>query len=989
MVHEPPFLNAPGERYHDFVVTKYTLIAELKCILRELLHMPSGAQIMHIANDDPENFFCLSFKTLPTSSNGVAHILEHTALCGSKRFPVKDPFFAMNRRSLNTFMNALTGSDFTCYPAASQVEKDFYNLLDVYLDAVFHPQLKLLSFLQEGHRLEFSNPSDPKSPLEIKGIVFNEMKGALTSADARLWHAMMHRLVPDLPYAFNSGGDPYDIPNLTYEELIQFHETYYHPSRCLFFFYGNLPLKQHLDYIQEKTLKNVQKVIPIPPLPQQKRFLTPVHETMRYPVSESEEVQNRTILSLGWLTAPLLAQDEVLALSVLDSILMETDASPLKKAILASKLCVQADAFMDTEMSEIPYVLVCKGCNPANLEQLEQTILKALEKIVSQGIPSHLIEAAIHQLELARLEISGDHAPFGLTLFMRSALAKQHGADPEYALMIHSLFEALIAKVKDPSYFPNLISKYLLNNFHRVRIDMHPDPELSSEEIKQEKKWLHGIQENLTQAQVDKILAQTQQLAAYQKQTEEQSLDCLPKVTLDDVTPLVRDFSLKHIRHGHFDIFHHDCFTNHLLYADLIFDLPDLSDDELPYAHLLTSLLPEIGSGDRDYVANLEYIQAHTGGIGAACALHVQASDPKLSKPCINIRGKAIYRKAEPLFRLIRDTALRPRYDEKNRIHELLIQLRDSLRNRLNRQGMRYAIQLALSGFTPAAHISEAWFGVRYYQTIEKICKDLDNNLPKLVDQLLDLQERLFSFHQPHLVLSCSKEMLHELVSHDFYGLTNLQSKPFTPWKGEFPLQTISSQARTIASQVAFNAEAYKTITYIHPFAPALVVATLLLDNKVLHRKIREQGGAYGCGASYTASTGNFYLHSYRDPHIAKTWNTFHEAIDSIAGGHFTVQDLEEAKLGIVQQLDTPIAPGSRGLTAYSWWRDGKSKEMRQQFRDRLLALTPKEVQHAIEMEILPKKDKGVFVTFSGKELLERENTALALEKKSLPIFSV
>ncbi len=989
MVHEPPFLNAPGERYHDFVVTKYTLITELNCILRELLHMPSGAQVMHIGSDDPENLFCLSFKTLPSSSNGIAHILEHTVLCGSKKFPVKDPFFSMSRRSLNTFMNALTGSDFTCYPAASQVEKDFYNLLDVYLDAVFHPQLKLLSFLQEGHRLEFSSPTDPQSPLEIKGIVFNEMKGALTSADARLWHAMMRRLVPDLPYAFNSGGDPYDIPNLTYEELIQFHETYYHPSRCLFFFYGNLPLKHHLDYIQEKTLKNVQKVPLIPPMPEQKRFQAPVHEAMRYPVSETEEVQNRTIFSLGWLTAHLLSQDEVLALSVLDSILMETDASLLKKAILASKLCIQADAFIDVEMTEIPYVLVCKGCNSSQLDQLEQTVFTALKEIVSQGIPLYMIESAIHQLELARLEISGDHAPFGLTLFMRSALAKQHGSDSEHALMIHSLFEELLAKVKDPAYFPNLIAKYLIDNPHRTRIDMHPDPELFSEEIRQEKKWLHEVQSNLTQVQIDKILTQTQQLAAYQKQTEEQSIDCLPRVTVGDIPPLVRDFPLKRIRHGHLDIFHHDCFTNHLLYADLIFDLPDLSDAELPYAHLLTSLLPEIGSGNRDYVANLEYIQAHTGGIGAACALHTRANDPKVSKPCINIRGKSLYRKAEPLLRLVRDTALRPRYDEKNRIHELVNQLRDSLRNRLNRQGMRYAIQLALSGYNPAAHISEAWFGIRYYQTIEKICKDLDNNLPKLVDHLIDLQERLFSFHEPHLVLTCSKEMLNELISHDFYGLTNLQSKPFKPWEGKFPLQEIPSQARTIASQVAFNAEGYKTITYIHPYAPALVAATLLLDNKILHRKIREQGGAYGCGASYATSTGNFYFHSYRDPHIAKTWNTFHEAIDEIAGGHFTPQNLDEAKLGIIQQLDTPIAPGSRGLTAYSWWRDGKSKEMRQKFRDRLLALTPKEVQHAVEVELLPKKEKGVFVSFSGKELLERENTVLALDKKSLPIFSV
>jgi Zn-dependent M16 (insulinase) family peptidase len=246
------FLSKVGDTYLDYEVTKYMHIDELQCILRELVHKPSGAQIMHIENDDPENLFCLSFKTLPSSSNGAAHILEHTVLCGSKKFPVKDPFFSMTRRSLNTFMNAMTGADFTCYPAASQVEKDFYNLFDVYLDAVFHPEIKELSFLQEGCRLEFSKPHNPKTSLEFKGIVFNEMKGSLSSPDSRLWHAMLEQLTPDLPYAHNSGGDPKDIPSLTYQQLIDFYENFYHPSRCLFFLYGNLSLKNHLDFLHEK-----------------------------------------------------------------------------------------------------------------------------------------------------------------------------------------------------------------------------------------------------------------------------------------------------------------------------------------------------------------------------------------------------------------------------------------------------------------------------------------------------------------------------------------------------------------------------------------------------------------------------------------------------------------------------------------------------------------------------------------------------------------
>lgn len=992
MLTNPHFLKKAGESHGDFVVTKFLPIQELGCILRELQHMPSGAQVMHIACDDPENLFCFSFKTFPPSSNGVAHILEHTVLCGSRRFPIKDPFFSMTRRSLNTFMNALTGSDFTCYPAASQNEKDFYNLMDVYLDAVFHPELKRMSFLQEGHRLEFSDPRDPKTPLEIRGIVFNEMKGNLASVDARLWHAMMASLVPDLPYAFNSGGDPREIPNLTYAELIAFHETWYHPSRCLFFFYGNFPLQKHLDFIAEKALKNVLPLPLLPPVKAQKRFTAPVQKQMHFPVSESDELSKRTIVSFGFLTVPLTDQEEVLALGVLDSVLMETDASVLKSALLESGLCVHADAYMDAEMSEVPYIIVCKGCDPQNVDKLETVLREALISITEKGIPDDRIDAAIHQLEFSRLEITGDHAPFGLTLFMRSALARQHGCAPENALMVHTLFEELLFRVRDKGYLTGLIRKHLLDNPHCVRLVMHPDPTLSSRENIEEKQKLKEIRSTLSEKAVEEIVRQAAELSVYQKHTEHQSLDCLPKVSLDDVSPVARDFPLKASTKEGLNIYHHDCFTNHILYADIIFDLPHVEDADLPWLHLLTTLLPEIGSGNRSYIQNLEFMQAHTGGISASCALHLQTSDPKLARPSINLRGKALDRKVGQLFTLMKETLTLPRLDEKRRIEELVKQLRDSQLNSLGRQAMRYAVQLSLSGFSPAAHVNESWYGLRYFKAIELLCRDLQKNLPELIDRLLSLHAQLFTFHQPHLVLSCSKEMFHEIEQKEFFHLHEIISgKSFTPWKLEAipPPPPVASQARVIPSQVAFTSEAFKTITYLHPHAPALTVAATLLDHIILHRRIREQGGAYGCGATYSSTLGHFYLHAFRDPHLTSTLTTFHDAIMEIAAGKFTESDLEEAKLGIIQQFDTPISPGSRALTAYAWMRDGKSRQMRQEFRDRLLGVSLKELKHAVETELLPKLEQGVIVSLAGKELLEKENLLLTSMNRALPVFPI
>ena len=980
-------LENVGERYGEFALTKIVPISELRCILRELTHEPSGAQVMHLFCDDTENLFSLSFKTLPHSSNGVAHILEHTVLCGSKRFPVKDPFFSMTRRSLNTYMNALTGSDFTCYPAATQVEKDFYNLLDVYIDAVFHPQLKEVSFLQEGHRLEFSDPKDPKSPLEWKGIVFNEMKGGLASADTRLWHTMMAALFPNLTYGYNSGGDPQEIPQLTYRELLQFHEAYYHPSRCLFFFYGNLPLKKHLDFIAEKALKNVTKIAPLPPIPLQPRFKTPHRTEASFPVTEEEELSSKSMIAFGWLTAPLTAQEEVLALSILDAILMETDASLLKQKLLKSGLCIHADAYMDIEMSEVPYLIVCKGCSHENADALEKNLLDSLKQVIAGGIPPHLIETAIHQLEFSRTEISGEGGPFGLTLFMRSALAKQHGCPPENALVIHALFEKLIEMTKDPAYLTSLIKKHLLDNPHRVRLVMKPDPKLAAKEAQEERRALEAIQKKLTPKQESEILQQTQKLALYQEETARQNLDILPKVTLDDVSHTLHEISLKRESFGNMKLFHHSCFTNQILYADLVLDLPAMKEEDLPYLQLLVTLLSEIGAGKRGYLENLEYMQTHTGGVGAALALHVQTDHPELMQPSLVLRGKALHRKADKLFTLFKEIITAPRFDEKKRIQELILQLNTSLQNRFTRSALRYALQLALSGFSPVTHLNNLVQGLPYFKAVQQMAKTAKHKKEEIIQKLVELSERIFCPQNPHLVLSCDEKIYEEIKKQHFYDLADLPVTKAAAWTNDFKPTPVTSHARPISSPVAFTIEAFSSIHYLHPHAPALSCAMPLFENKILHRKIREEGGAYGTGASFNPAFGNFYFHAYRDPQLAQTLASFRLAIEEMALGHFEERDLEEAKLGVIQGMDHPIPPGSRAATAYNWLRDGKTHEMRQRYRDAILTLTKKQLQHAIEREILPKKESGTIISFAGKELLKTEIAKLADEGKKLPLL--
>ena len=482
---------------------------------------------MYLENDDPENLFCMSFKTRPSSSNGVAHILEHTVLCGSEKFPVKDPFFAMTRRSLNTFMNAMTGSDFTCYPASSQVPADFYNLLDVYLDAVFHPKLEELSFRQEGHRpQEFAEEDSADSPLEFKGIVFNEMKGAMSSSTARLYDFVGQSLMPDLTYAFNSGGDPAVIPDLSYEEFKRFDEENYHPGRCLFFFYGNLPLEGHLDFIASHTLEKSNPIGALEPIPRQKRFAKPVYRQESYPLASDQSSKDKTFVAFAWLTCHVLEQEEVLALEVLDSVLTDTDASPLKLTLLKSGLCRQVSSSLDDDITEVPWVMVLKGCNPENADKLEALLLDRLKEIAKEGVPQELVDASIHQAELYRSEITGNSQPFGLTLFMRSALLKQHGGEAEHGLVIHSLFSKLRERLAaSPRYFSEVIEKYLINNPHRMRLVLSPDPELAQREEEEEKQRLQNIRSKLGPEAIEKVIQDAECLYKHQEAQLQQSLD--------------------------------------------------------------------------------------------------------------------------------------------------------------------------------------------------------------------------------------------------------------------------------------------------------------------------------------------------------------------------------------------------------------------------------------------------------------------------------
>lgn len=959
-----------GDTYRNFVIKLSKELPEIESKLLEIEHRPSGASIMMIINNDDENVFNICFRTCPQTSNGVAHVLEHMVLCGSKNYPVRDPFFSMTRRSLNTFMNAFTGADFTCYPAASQIPEDFYNLLSVYIDAVFYPLLTENSFLQEGWRYEFTS----ENTLTHTGIVFNEMKGAMMSGEARLSEALNSALFPSVTYGVNSGGNPKDILTLSHDSIISFHQSQYTLGRCLFYFYGNIKPSRHLDFLEEKLLRHVGKLEKQTVLvPLQKRFKEPVRNILKYPSDNHN--QDKVLFGLSWLTCSILDQQELLALYVLDIVLMGTDAAPLKSRLLKSGFCKQADMGIDGEIREVPVTIVCKGCSHGGAQKLESWIFACLEEIIREGIPQHLVDAAVHQLELNRKEISGYSLPYGLSLFFRSGLLKQHGGNAEDGLRIHSLFTELREKLQDPKYLEKLIRKYFLDNPHFSRVILLPDADLLSIENQEEQASLKEVESNLSPEARENIYRASKMLEEYQHQNED--LDrILPNFSLDKVSHSGKEYNLVKETIAHGEALHHECFTNDLIFVELVMSTPPLSVEELPWLRLLVFLMPQLGSGARSYRENLEFLLEHTGGVDVSYEFSPHANNNTVLSPSVSIRGKSLEFKASQLFHVLGDMLTHIDFTDIARIKELLMQHNEALTNSVRNSPMGYAISTACMDKSLTASMSYLASGLPYVKKIHEITVNFDRNVDEIIATLQALYKKCF-FGKRQLIISGSQSNYQHLKQHEFYGILDAEVAQVASWENPVIDYTLASQGFSIPVRAAFNALAFPIgdLAYDHPHASALTVAAEILDNTVLHTKIREQGGAYGSGASVNLGKGAFYCYSYRDPEIFHSYQVFLHGIQEIAQGNFSDSDIHEGILGIIQNLDSPIAPGSRASTGYYRLRCGKVPALRQAFRRSILNVTKEQICTVMTQYLKDAANKATFISFAGEEML-RANIA-------------
>ena len=937
-------------------------IPTLNVVLEEYRHRVTGAQYFHLASDDPENVFLVALRTVPMDSTGVAHILEHTVLCGSQKYPVRDPFFMMIRRSLNTFMNAFTSSDWTAYPFASRNRKDFQNLLQVYLDAVFFSRLHELDFAQEGHRLEFAEPQNPDSPLQYKGVVYNEMKGAMSSTNSLLWQTVSKYLYPTTTYHYNSGGEPEHIPDLSYAELKAFYDTHYHPSNSVFMTYGDIPASEHMARFEELALSRFDKLDIHIHVRDEKRYYAPVRVTESYPLREEEDEDeggsDKTHVVLAWLLGRSTDLQEMFEAQLLSSVLLDNSASPLMQVLETCGLGSAPSPMCGLEDSnrEMSFLCGLEGCAQDATTEVETLIRTTLETLARDGVPLEQVEASLHQLELSQREITGDSHPYGLQLIIASLGSAVHGGDPLNVLDIDPALAQLRQQIRDPEFIKGLIRRLLLDNPHHVVLTMTPDAHLAARQMEAEIQRLQAIKDSLSEQDTQQILARSQQLAARQEAVDDPSL--LPKVGLADVPADLPQLIATQSLIGVMPVSFYAPGTNGLCYQQIVVDLPALDDELLQILPYYASCLSEFGVGARSYTEVQTWQSRISGGVNCYANVRSAMDDAQQTRAILVLSSKALVANQAALSELLQQTFTQVRFDEVQRLREIMDQISARRESSITGQGHSLAMTLASSGMSPTARLSHEFTGLAGIGTLRSLGRSLKNDgeARALLEKFRALHARVLAAPRRFLLIGEAAEQaaLHASLQHCWQS-----SQPVAGTGSALILPPVREQVRqiwTTNTQVNFCAKAYPTVPAGHPDHATLCVLAGFLRNGFLHRSIREQGGAYGGGADQDANSASLRFYSYRDPRLADTLTDFDRAIDWVQGGGHEWRQVEEAILGVISTMDKSTSPAGEAKQAFYNELFGRTREARLAYRQRVLETTVADLQRVAGEYLRPEK---------------------------------
>ncbi|RBN34856.1 peptidase M16 [Lawsonia intracellularis] len=928
--------------------THYTLIREVKIpevsgIAKYWRHNGTNAEILSISNNDENKCFGVTFRTPPHDSTGVAHILEHSVLCGSKKYPIKEPFVELLKGSLQTFLNAFTFPDKTCYPIASANLQDFYNLIDVYLDAVFFPLITKSIFQQEGWHIEIE---DTKKPLTYKGVVFNEMKGVYSSPDAILMEKSQQSLFPNMLYSLDSGGDPKIIPQLTYEKFIEFHSSHYHPSNAWFFFWGDDPeeerLMRLLPILSQFTEKKIDSTIPLQSYLQKENVL-------KVPYATGEQSEKGHI-TFNWLLCPTTEADEILLLEILEHILLGLPGSPLRKVLIESGLGEDVTGVgFEKDLQQTYFSVGLRSINPESSHKIEKLILQTLEDL-SNNIPTPIIDAAINSIEFSLRENNSGKFPRGLTAMLRSLRTWLYDADP----LIPLRWEKPLSDIKQrhangEKIFEKAIRKWFIENKHKSIVTLIPDSKLAEQRENDEQKQLKQIKDSLSELEVNQLIKDTITLQENQQCPDTpEALATIPSLTLKDLPPKNAVIPCIVENDKQITILKHPIDTSGIVYVECLFSLDAVPDDLLYLVPLFGRCLTELGTHKHSFVELGVLLASKTGGIDISPLITTtRGTQLPVAKLCIS--GKATEDHITDLFSILEEILLETQFDLKDRFLQMALEERARIEQALIPAGHNVVITRLRSPYSIAGQISENIGGVSYLEALRNLTERIHSDWHSIHTDLTKLQQIIINKQHTIFNITASETLLLKtlpLINQIEYKLPYVENNPIL----RTTKKPLIGEILQVPSQVNYVGKGCNIYELGYKWNGSAHVITRHLRMAWLWDQVRVQGGAYGVFCTLDRMNGSLTQVSYRDPNVERTIKAFDQSANYLKNLQLTDRELTRAIVGAIGDLDSYMLPDAKGMASLTRYLTDDQDEIRQHMREEILSTTKKQFTEFAEV---------------------------------------
>ncbi len=924
------------EQLQAYTILEKKEIKELNSVGYIMKHNQTGARIVLMENDDNNKVFCVGFRTPPKDSTGVAHIIEHSVLCGSDKFPVKDPFIELAKGSLNTFLNAMTFPDKTIYPVASCNEKDFQNLMDVYMDAVFHPNIyqEEKIFRQEGWHYEMESMEDE---LTINGVVYNEMKGAFSSPDDVLEREIMNSLYPHTSYAVESGGDPDVIPELTYEDFLAFHSRYYHPSNSYIYLYGDMDMAEKLRFLDVEYLSKYEALAVDSELDEEQPFTEPVEVCKEYPITESESEKENTYLSYNISFGNNLDKEQYIAFQVIDYVLCSAPGAPLKQALIDKGIGKDVYSSYENGIMQPYFSIVAKNADKEQLPEFLATIREELTKITEQGFDKKALRAGLNFYEFRFREADFGSYPKGLMFGLMMLDSWLYDDNKPF---VHIEANDTYRKLKEAietNYYEELVREKLLHNQHKTIVVVEPVKGLTGRKEKELADALARKKSELSEAQLAEIVEQTKALKQYQEEPDtKENLEKIPLLTRADMKKEAENYVNQERKVGDTVLLYHDIFTNGIGYLRFLFDLRTVPEELFPYVGLLKSVLGLVNTENYTYGELFNEINIRTGGISPVSNTYTDARDLQSYTATLEIKVKVLYENLEHAFRLVREIVMGSRFDDAKRLKELIAELKSQKQANMMSAGHALASVRALSYLSKTAAVSDKISGIPYYRMLEELDGNFEARQKELTEKLQQLAVCLFRPENLMVDYTAQREGLEKVEEQvaafrDSLHTEPVETRPYQP-KPERRNEGFMS-----SSQVQYVCRAGNFAQKGLPYTGALKALKVMMGYDYLWTQVRVKGGAYGCMCNFGKS-GDSYFVSYRDPNLEKTVDAYEKAADYIEHFEADERTMTQYIIGAVSEMDMPLTPSAKGLYSLSGYMTHYTFEQVQKNRDELLA---------------------------------------------------